>query len=229
MRSPVPRFPFALAAAPLLPFVLLACGATTAPPPAPVPPIPPVASAPAAVPTPATIASFPVPPTTRRDDVHEVLHGVDIVDPYRWLEDQDSPETRAWIDAQNAYTHALLDGQDGRASIRARLSALARYDDQGTPYAFGGRRFTMQHRKDDDLWTLHVSSVGHAGKKGRRCKPALDHEPLAASNSPLSFIKLGFQGQAETTDLPHSAQVGSHAFHVAGLCDNMYESNIERS
>lgn len=184
----MPRFPFALAAAPLLPFVLLACGATTAPPPAPVPPIPPVASAPAAVPTPATIASFPVPPTTRRDDVHEVLHGVDIVDPYRWLEDQDSPETRAWIDAQNAYTHALLDGQDGRASIRARLSALARYDDQGTPYAFGGRRFTMQHRKDDDLWTLHVSSVGHAGKKGQAGKDGrddvlLDPHPLSADHT----------------------------------------------
>ncbi len=56
-------------------------------------------------------SSTPSPPPTRRDDVREVLHGVEIVDPYRWLEDDKSPETRAWIDAQNAYTHAvLLDG-----------------------------------------------------------------------------------------------------------------------
>ena len=41
------------------------------------------------------------------DDFHETLHGVDLVDPYRWLEDDGSPETRAWIDAQNNYAHAL--------------------------------------------------------------------------------------------------------------------------
>ena len=44
------------------------------------------------------------PPETRRDNTREVLHGVEIADPYRWLEDQESPETRAWIDAQNEYT-----------------------------------------------------------------------------------------------------------------------------
>ena len=49
-------------------------------------------------------ADIPQPPETRRDDVREVLHGVEIKDPYRWLEDQESAETRAWIDAQNAYT-----------------------------------------------------------------------------------------------------------------------------
>ena len=49
-------------------------------------------------------AQTPKPPATRQDSVREVIHGVEIVDPYRWLEDQESPETRAWIDAQNTYT-----------------------------------------------------------------------------------------------------------------------------
>jgi prolyl oligopeptidase len=49
------------------------------------------------------------PPTTRRDSFREVLHGVEVIDPYRWLEDQHSPETRRWIDAQNAYSAAMLD------------------------------------------------------------------------------------------------------------------------
>jgi hypothetical protein len=44
----------------------------------------------------------PGPPPTRRDDFHEQLHGVGIVDPHRWLEDQSAPETRAWIDAQTS-------------------------------------------------------------------------------------------------------------------------------
>ena len=65
----------------------------------------------------------PPPPPTRRNEVREVLHGVEIVDPYRWLEDDASPETRAWIDAQNAYTHGLLDERPGRDAIRKRIEA----------------------------------------------------------------------------------------------------------
>ena len=43
------------------------------------------------------------PPPSKVDNFREVIHGVEIVDPYRWLEDQDHPETRAWIDAQNKF------------------------------------------------------------------------------------------------------------------------------
>ena len=114
------------------------CGGTNAPPPrataAPASSPPPettVAAAPSAAP------SIPSPPATRRDDFHEVLHGVNIVDPYRWLEDQESQETRAWIDAENSYTHALLDARPERASIRARLEALSRVELDGPP---GARR-----------------------------------------------------------------------------------------
>jgi hypothetical protein len=49
------------------------------------------------------------PPTSRQGDVRETLHGVTVADPYRWLEDQQSAETRAWITQQNEYTHKLLD------------------------------------------------------------------------------------------------------------------------
>ena len=62
------------------------------------------------------------PPPTRRDDVREVLHGVEIVDPYRWLEDGSSPETRAWIDAQNAlHTGAWTGAPDARRPSAQRL------------------------------------------------------------------------------------------------------------
>jgi len=62
------------------------------------------------------------PPASRVDNVREVIHGVEIVDPHRWLEDQDAPETRAWIDAQNKYTHSLLDELSSRPLIQKRLS-----------------------------------------------------------------------------------------------------------
>ena len=48
------------------------------------------------------------PPETPVDKVKEVLHGVALVDPYRWLEDQNSPRTRAWIAAQNEYAQSIL-------------------------------------------------------------------------------------------------------------------------
>ena len=71
------------------------------------------------------------PPQTRQDNVTEVLHGVELVDPYRWLEDQKAPETRAWIDAQNAYTDALLAAVPGREQLKQRLTALLKVDSIG--------------------------------------------------------------------------------------------------
>src|SRR5271156_5066983 len=64
------------------------------------------------------------PPATRRDDVVDTLHGEKIADPYRWLEDQDGAETRAWIEAQDACTAAVLDAVPGRAGIRGRLGQV---------------------------------------------------------------------------------------------------------
>jgi prolyl oligopeptidase len=100
--------------------------------------------------------AIPTPPPTRQDNVREVLHGVEIVDPYRWLEDQASPETRAWIEAQNRYTHGVLDGAPWRGAIRDRLSALSRYDVQGLPLARGGRYFFRKRRVQDDLAILYA-------------------------------------------------------------------------
>jgi prolyl oligopeptidase len=55
------------------------------------------------------------PPKTRADNVSENIHGVTITDPYRWLEDQDSPDTRAWINEQNQYAQTVLSTLPGRS------------------------------------------------------------------------------------------------------------------
>src|SRR5438876_11254913 len=70
----------------------------------------------------------PPPPKTRVDNVTETLHGVTIVDPYRWLEDQDSPETRAWIDEQNRFTQTVSGSLRGRDAIDNRLEHMVRID-----------------------------------------------------------------------------------------------------
>lgn len=101
-------------------------------------------------------AQVPKPPASRVDNVREVLHGVEIVDPYRWLEEQDSPETRAWIDAQNKYTHSLLDSLPSRPLIQKRLSELLRIDTVSTPFEQDGRYFLFKKRAGDDLSILYV-------------------------------------------------------------------------
>ena len=68
------------------------------------------------------------PPETRKDDVVDTLHGVKIADPYRWLEDQNSPETRAWIEAEDACTDAVLKAVPGRAKLTERLTQLMKVD-----------------------------------------------------------------------------------------------------
>ena len=68
--------------------------------------------------------SRPVYPPTRRDDVAELLHGERVVDPYRWLEDGESEETRAWTAAQNALTERYLAGVSARYAIRSIPTVL---------------------------------------------------------------------------------------------------------
>ena len=101
-------------------------------------------------------AQAPKAPPTRQDNFREVIHGVEIIDPYRWLEDQDSPETRQWIDAQNKYTHSMLDSLPSRAMIQKRLTELMRIDSVGLPFEKGGRYFLFKKRAEDDLWILYV-------------------------------------------------------------------------
>jgi prolyl oligopeptidase len=123
-------------------------------------------------------ATPPQPPPTPRDDVRETLHGVEIVDPYRWLEDGRAPQTRAWIDAQNRYAHGLLDGRPGREGIRSRLTELSRYDVQSAPLRRGARYFLTKRRATDDLSLVYVRE----GRDGRD-EVLLDPHPLSADHT----------------------------------------------
>lgn len=96
------------------------------------------------------------PPKTPIKPVKETLHGATIIDPYRWLEDQWSPETRAWIKAQNAYTRSILDPLPGRDNIKRRLTELLKIDTVSVPIARGGRYFFTKRRADQDLPIIYM-------------------------------------------------------------------------
>jgi len=71
----------------------------------------------------------------------DVIHGTEVPDPYRWLEDIDGDETKAWIDAQNRVTFGFLAKIPARRGIRERMTELWDYEKYGIPFKRGGRLF----------------------------------------------------------------------------------------
>lgn len=82
----------------------------------------------------------PAYPPARRSDIVDTYHGTSVPDPYRWLEDASSPETAAWVDAQNALTRSRLDGP-WRDALASELAALYDYPRTSVPEMRGGRVF----------------------------------------------------------------------------------------
>src|ERR671917_1992011 len=83
-------------------------------------------------------------PQTRVEPVTDVLHGEEIVDRYRWLEEDASPETRAWTEAQNRYTVGVLDRLPGRDALRDRLARLMQAGFVVSPAVRGERVFFVK-------------------------------------------------------------------------------------
>src|SRR6267142_2871671 len=100
-------------------------------------------------------AEAPAPPATRQDNVRETIHGVEITDPYRWLEEQGSAETRKWVAEQNKYSHGLLDGRPGRAAVSKRLAEMLRHDTVGSPSRINGWYFFTKKGADQDLASIY--------------------------------------------------------------------------
>jgi prolyl oligopeptidase len=82
-----------------------------------------------------------VTPNTRAEDVVDVLHGTPVADPYRWLEDGQSAETRAWVAAQNAHTGSVLEALPERAAVHAALDRLLTTGSVSSPVLRGARYF----------------------------------------------------------------------------------------
>ena len=78
-------------------------------------------------------------PDARMGDVVDDYHGTKVADPYRWLEDPDSSESRKWIEAENKITFAYLKSIPERDAIKERLTELWNYEKFGMPSKRGGR------------------------------------------------------------------------------------------
>src|ERR1035437_4883520 len=76
---------------------------------------------------------LPPPPPTKAEPVTETVQGVAITDPYRWLEEQKKPATRAWIASQMQYTEDYLSQVKVRPEVVKRLTELMRVESYGIP------------------------------------------------------------------------------------------------
>lgn len=108
-------------------------------------------------------------PKTKKEDVVDVIHGKNIPDPYRWLEDTESVETQTWLDEQNEYTRSALDVLPKRKELNEEFEKLFREETIGFPRPKNGYYFFMKRKADEDLSVLYV-------KKG------LDGEPRVLVN-----------------------------------------------
>ena len=85
-------------------------------------------------------------PKTRRSSVVDIIHGQTVRDPYRWLEDGDSPETLRWVDQQNALTQRMLAPFASlKSEIGEELATVYGVDSVSNVYPRGDRFFTSRH------------------------------------------------------------------------------------
>jgi prolyl oligopeptidase len=80
-------------------------------------------------------------PMAKKVDQIDDYHGVKVADPYRWLENLDSDETRAWVEAENKLTFGFLNSIPERTQIKDRLTKLWNYEKFGVPFKEGNRYF----------------------------------------------------------------------------------------
>ena len=130
-------------------------------------------------------------PESKKVDQVDDYFGTKVADPYRWLEDENSAETKVWVQAQNAVTFAYLDKIPYREKLKARLTELYNYPRVSAPFHRGDTYFFT---KNDGLQNQSVYYV----QKGVNGKPEVFLDPnkfSADGTSVLSAFSLSKDGK----------------------------------
>ena len=96
-------------------------------------------------------------PVTRKDTVSTNFFGTNLQDPYRWLEDDHSEETKNWVIAQNKSTFDYLDKIPFRTQLRSHIEKLYNYEKSGAPIKKGGKYYFFKNNGLQNQDILYVS------------------------------------------------------------------------
>lgn len=101
-------------------------------------------------------------PETKRGDVVDTYFGTSVPDPYRWLEDDNSPEVAAWVDAENKVTFGYLDKIPYRAQLKGRLTKLLNYPKYSAPARRGEWFFFTKNDglQNQNVWYMQKGLEG---------------------------------------------------------------------
>lgn len=130
------------------------------------------------------LPTFAQPPAAPRGPQTDTLHGHTIADPYRWMEDLDSPQTTTWVQAERAYTESWFQHAPQRATLLARMKTLWNFDrtprreDSAGYLVRGGRTFFLKQSGLQNQPVLYVQDGPNAARR-----PLLDVNALAADGT----------------------------------------------
>ena len=130
-------------------------------------------------------------PAARKSDQTDDYHGTKIADPYRWLEDLDSAETRSWVEAENKLTFGFLESIPERTAIKDRLTKLWNYEKYGIPFKEGNRYFYTRNSGLQNQAVLYTVTT-----LGAQPQMVLDPNTLSADGTvALSGLQVSPDGK----------------------------------
>lgn len=130
-------------------------------------------------------------PETNKTDHTDTYHGVDVPDPYQWLEDDMSDETAGWVSAQNEVTNAFLEGIPFRDALKNRLEELLDYERVSAPFKEGNYEYFYKNDGLQDHSVLYRTPAG---------SPDAEPEVFLDPNSFSEDGTVGLRGVSFTKD-----------------------------
>jgi prolyl oligopeptidase len=122
------------------------------------------------------------PPHSAVEPVTEIFHGVSVTDPYRWLEDQQSPRTRSWIEEQTIYARAYLDNIPGRDRIRNRIREFLAVETHDSLQKAGNHYFFRKRLPDQEQACIYM-------RDGADGEDQLLIDPAERQTGPYTAVK----------------------------------------
>jgi prolyl oligopeptidase len=168
--------------------------------------------------------SRPQYPSARREDIVEEIHGHEVADPYRWLEDPHGEETKIWLTEQDELFHREVDGLPGHERLRVRVRELCASGTIGAPCWRGERRFFTRRTAEQEHAVLYTVDPGSDVERALIDPMALDSNLTTT----LDSWQPDKEGRLLAYQLSHGGDEESRLYVMDVATGEVVEGPIER-